>query len=72
MELKASPLGSTPTCWSTLSWPSSSIAMPKANGLEIDWMVKGRSQSPASNTRPSLVTRQMPKSSGLALLSSGM
>jgi hypothetical protein len=41
-------------------------------GFEIDWIVKGWSQLPASKIRPSAVTRQMPRSSALALPSSGM
>src|SRR4029450_2911516 len=36
MELKASPLGSTPTCRATSSCPYSSIAIPKVNGFDID------------------------------------
>ena len=61
IELNASPLGSTSTCCQTLSCPNASSAMPNVNGLEIDWMVNGWSQSPASNTWPPAVTTQMPK-----------
>ena len=48
------------------------MAMPKVNGLEIDWMVNARSQSPVSKTAPSAVAMQMPKCSGFAFVSSGM
>src|SRR5262245_27309499 len=72
MELNASPLGSTPTCSKTFAGPNSSSAMPYVNGLEMDWMVKGWSQSPASKVRPSAVTRQRPNVAGSALPSSGM
>ena len=72
MELKASPLGSTPTCLSVFSSPHCSSAIWNAKGLHMDWMVNSLSQSPARNTRPSTVARQMPKSFGSAFPSSGM
>ena len=43
MELKASPLGSTPT-WRSTSWrPWSSSASPKVKTLEIDCRANGTS-----------------------------
>ena len=36
MELKGSPLGSTPTYADTSSCPSSSSAIPNVNGFETD------------------------------------
>ena len=48
IELKASPLGSTPITASTCSAPSISSASAKTKALEIDWMVKGTSLSPTS------------------------
>ena len=72
MALKASPLGSTPTCLATFAWPKASSAMPKVNGLEIDWMVKARSQLPTSKIWPLAVVRHTAKSSGFAFPSSGM
>jgi hypothetical protein len=56
----------------TVSAPKSSTAIPNVNGFETDWIVNGRSRSPVSNTAPSAVAMQMPKSSGLAFWSSGM
>ena len=50
IELKASPLGSTPTMASTRSAPSSSSASAKTKALEIDWMVNGTRLSPTSWT----------------------
>jgi serine/threonine protein kinase len=64
IELKTSPLGSTPTYFATVSAPKSSTAIPNVNGFETDWIVNGRSRSPVSNTAPSAVAMQMPKSSG--------
>ena len=36
MALKASPLGSTPTCCDTLAAPQASMASPKVKGFEMD------------------------------------
>ncbi len=50
IELKASPLGSTPIVASTFSAPIVSSAIAKTKALEIDWMVKGTRLSPISWT----------------------
>ena len=48
IELKASPLGSTPTNSSTCSAPSISSASANTKALDTDWMVKGALLSPTS------------------------
>jgi hypothetical protein len=48
IELKASPLGSTPTLARTAARPWSSRARPYTKGFEIDWMVKELRESPTS------------------------
>ena len=48
MELKASPLGSTPIASATRSGPNFSNASAKTKALEMDWMVNGTLASPAS------------------------
>ncbi len=48
MELKASPVGSTPIRARTAASPRSSRISPYVKGLEIDWMVNGTSCSPTA------------------------
>ena len=48
IELKASPLGSTPTLPSTASNPRSASASPYVNGFDIDWIVNRSRESPTS------------------------
>ncbi len=48
IELKASPLGSTPIACSTRWMPRSSSATPYTSGLEIDWIVKRWRACPTS------------------------
>jgi hypothetical protein len=67
IELKASPLGSTPTYRHTSSCPMSFNAMPKVKGFDTDCIVNGRSQSPTSNSSPSAVAMQTAKSFALAI-----
>ena len=48
MELKASPLGSTPTLLATNGCPRSASAVAKTKGLEIDCIVNIGSVSPTA------------------------
>ena len=48
ISLNASPLGSTPTRLRTMSSPRRSSAIPYVSGLDIDWIVNGKRESPAS------------------------